>query len=76
MLKLIKSGRVRASATSVSVASAGVPDSGFAFINNSQGASAAIAELSTRLDEALERIDMEGESWKGLKMRFTVAAKC
>jgi hypothetical protein len=65
MLKLIKNRKLRASATSASIASAGVPDSGFAFINNSHGASAAIAELSTRLDEALERIDLDGKlKWK------------
>ena len=61
MLKLIRNRKVRASTTSASVASAGVPDSGFAFINNSQGASAAISELSTRLNDALERIDLEGK---------------
>lgn len=42
--------------------SAAVPDSGFTFIDNSQGASAAVAELSTALDTALDKIDWDGEA--------------
>lgn len=61
MLKLFKNRKVRASATNTSIVSAGVPDSGFAFVNNSQGASAAISELSGRLDRALDKIEINGE---------------
>lgn len=66
MLGLFKKRKARASAATVSVASAGVPDSGFAFINNSQGASNAIAELSAHLDEALDRIELDGKPNVGL----------
>lgn len=70
MLKLIKNRKVRASATGACILSAGVPDCGFAFINNSQGASAAIAELSSRIEDALEKIDIEGKSNKRFEDAF------
>jgi hypothetical protein len=43
------------------VASAAVPDSGFAFLNNSQGASAALNEFTTAISAALDHIDLEGK---------------
>ena len=66
MLRVFKSRKVRASATNTSLLSAGLPDSGFAFVNNSQGASAAIAELSGRLDRALDRIEINGKCVVGV----------
>lgn len=42
-------------------ASASVPASGFAFIDNSTGASATVAELSRVLGGALESIDLDGK---------------
>jgi len=41
--------------------SAALPNSGFAFLDNSQGASAAVSELSTTLGDALDLIDLDGE---------------
>ena len=59
-LKHLKDPKVRASGQSALVASAAVPDSGFTFVNNSQGASAAIAELSGFLDTALDDFEFDG----------------
>jgi hypothetical protein len=59
-LKQLKKPKVRASAESSLVASANVPNSGLRFVDNSQGCSAAIAELSNLLDVALEKFDYEG----------------
>ncbi|PYH91085.1 hypothetical protein BO71DRAFT_332999 [Aspergillus ellipticus CBS 707.79] len=42
-------------------ASAAPPASGFAFIDNAQGASAAVAELSGTLGAALEQMDLDGD---------------
>jgi hypothetical protein len=50
----------RASAEWALGSSAAVPDSGFNFVKNSQGASAAIAELSQCLDTALDAIELDG----------------
>ncbi|KAH0558380.1 hypothetical protein GP486_004958 [Trichoglossum hirsutum] len=60
LLKHFKRPKVRGSAESALVASAAVPDSGFTFVKNSQGASAAIAELSKSLDTALDEIELDG----------------
>ncbi|KAF7546119.1 hypothetical protein G7Z17_g8654 [Cylindrodendrum hubeiense] len=49
------------SSASAVAASAAVPSSGFTFVDNSQGASAAVAELSTVLESALEQIDLRGD---------------
>jgi hypothetical protein len=56
----LKSRRVRASAESSLEVAAAVPNSRFAFVDNSQGASAAVAELSGFLDLAVEEIDFQG----------------
>ncbi|KAI9771960.1 MAG: hypothetical protein M1839_002593 [Geoglossum umbratile] len=53
--------QVRASTASTIAASASVPGSGFVFIDNSQGASAAIAELSRLLDDAIEIIEFDDD---------------
>ena len=50
---------VRKSTASALTASALAPNSGFAFVDNSQGASAAIAELARSLDFALDLIDLD-----------------
>jgi hypothetical protein len=59
-LKQRGKAQVVASAQSSLVGSAAVPDSGFNFVKNSQGASAAIAELSQCLDTALDQIELDG----------------
>lgn len=41
-------------------ASAELPNSGFNFIDNAQGASAAVAELSTAVGFSLDQLDSEG----------------
>lgn len=46
----------------VATASAAVPSSGLTFVDNSQGASAAAAELSTVLERALEHINLSGKA--------------
>lgn len=55
---------LRASAESALAGAAKTPTtslgSGFAFVDNSQGSSAAVAELLRSLDEALEAFDCEG----------------
>lgn len=40
--------------------SATLPDFDIPFVNNSQGASAAAAELSTALGEAIHQLNLEG----------------
>jgi len=55
------SKRNPAPAASALRTSAAVPNSGIGFVDNSQGASAAVAELSTVLGDALELIDLDGE---------------
>jgi hypothetical protein len=61
-LRFARQPEVRASAASALVTVTRVPNSGLAFIDNSQGSSAAIAELSTMLNIALEQFDYEGIS--------------
>ena len=56
----MKHSEVRASTESALTTSAAVPSSGFTFVDNSQGASAAVAELSKSLDTAFEQIELEG----------------
>ena len=58
--KLARKKPVRGSAQSGLAASAAVPDSGFVFVQNSQGASAALRELSGTLSGVLELIDFDG----------------
>lgn len=59
LLKLMKRNpKPTASAFRVSAA---LPSSGITFVDNSQGASAAVAELSDALNAVLEQIDLDGE---------------
>lgn len=44
-------------------ASTALPSSGITFVDNSQGASAAVAELSDALSAVLEQVDIDGESY-------------
>ena len=60
LLRQIKHPQVRASTESALTTSAALPTSGFTFVDNSQGASAAVAELSTALGTAFEQIELEG----------------
>jgi len=57
-----KHPEVRASTVSTLATSAALPSSGFTFVDNSQGASAAVAELSRSFDTALEQIELEGKT--------------
>jgi hypothetical protein len=57
-----KHSEVRASVDSVLTKSTALPSSGFTFVDNSQGASAAVAELSRSLDTAFEQIELEGKA--------------
>jgi len=57
-----KHSGVQASTVSALTTSAALPSSGFTFVDNSQGASAAVAELSRSLDTALEQIELEGKA--------------
>jgi hypothetical protein len=54
--------KVQASTESALTTSAALPSSGFTFVDNSQGASAAVAELSRSLDTALDQIKLEGNA--------------
>lgn len=58
LFRLARSHPKASAATSRTAAS--LPSSGFTFIDNSQGASAAIAELSDALGTALDQIDLDG----------------
>lgn len=61
MLKgFFKHKAARHSTTTSLEAATSLPDSGFVFVNNSQGASASIAELSSALDDVLADIEFEG----------------
>lgn len=61
LLRHMKRPQVRASTESALTTSAAPPSSGFTFVDNSQGASAAVAELSQSLGLAFEQIELEGE---------------
>jgi len=52
------------------VTSANVPNSGLTFVDNSQGCSAAVAELSGLLDVALDQFDIEGETSDQLQLQL------
>lgn len=73
-INIVRKKQVQASAQLSLAASAAPPDSGFAFVHNSQGASAALSEFSGVLSGALRQIDLEGKydrrrscvpSWRG-----------
>lgn len=59
-LRYLQRRKIRASVESGLDAATTVPNSGFTFVENSQGASAAAVELSRSLDTAIEQIDLEG----------------
>ena len=61
-LKLFRKKPVRSSTQTSLAASAAVPDSGFVFLHNLQGASAALDEFSGAVSTALEHIDLNGRS--------------
>jgi hypothetical protein len=58
--RLFRKNPVRSSAQTSLAASGAVPDSGFVFVNNLQGASAALDELSGAVSAVLEYIDLKG----------------
>jgi len=61
LFRHMKNPEVRGSTESALKTSAALPSSDFTFVNNSQGASAAVAELSKYFDTAFEQIELEGE---------------
>jgi hypothetical protein len=65
-LRFLKRRHIRASVESTLDAANAVPNSGFTFVENSQGASAAASELSRTLDTAIEQVDLEGTVQSGL----------
>jgi hypothetical protein len=76
ILHHIRHRKVRASAQSALESSAALPNSGFTFVDNSQGASAAVVELLKSLDTALEHIDLEGKLkwWERTRRRLLIDA--
>jgi hypothetical protein len=69
-LRQAKRPAVRALATSILDTSTKLPNSGLTFVDNSQGSSAAVAELSQLLDIALEQLDFEGEPSDQLQLQL------
>ncbi|KFY27699.1 hypothetical protein V491_00774 [Pseudogymnoascus sp. VKM F-3775] len=61
---------IQASAESGLDASNAIPSSGFTFVENSQGASAAVSELSKSLGTAMEEVDLEGDISQQLKAQM------
>lgn len=60
-VRFLRKKPVRSSTQTSLIASAAVPDSGFGFVHNLQGASAALDEFSGAVSAALEYIDLKGE---------------
>ncbi|KAK0722629.1 hypothetical protein B0T26DRAFT_674312 [Lasiosphaeria miniovina] len=60
--KLFQRTSVQVTTQSSLAVSAAAPDSGFAFLQNSQGASAALNELSSALSVALQQINLDNNS--------------
>lgn len=60
VLRHLKHRKVRTSSASSLQASVAIPNSGFTFVDNAQGASAAVSELSKTLDIALDNVEFEG----------------
>ena len=58
--RVLKNRHSRSAGEASLGASASTPNSGFAFVDNSQGASAAIVELSNAIGFALDNLDSEG----------------
>lgn len=59
-VRLLRKKPVQSSTHTSLAASGAVPDSGFAFVHNLQGASAALDEFSGAISAALEYIDLKG----------------
>lgn len=59
-VRLLRKKPVQSSTHTSLAASAAVPDSGFAFVHNLQGASAALDEFAGAISAALEYIDLKG----------------
>ena len=59
-VRLFRKKPVRSSTQTSLAASRAVPDSGFAFVHNLQGASATLDEFSGAVSAALEYIDLKG----------------
>ena len=59
-VKLFRKKPVQSSTQMSLAASGAVPDSGFVFVHNLQGASAALDEFSGAVSAALEYIDLKG----------------
>jgi hypothetical protein len=59
-VRLFRKKSVQTSAQTSLAASGAVPDSGFVFVHNLQGASAALDEFSGAVSAALEYIDLKG----------------
>ena len=60
LIRQLRRRNIRTSAESSLQAAASVPNSGFTFVDNSQGASAAVSELSKALDIALDNVEFGG----------------
>lgn len=69
-LRHLKYRRARESAKSGLATSAALPNSGVAFAENSQAASAAIVELTQALDDALEQFDFGSMNFSSLFNSF------
>ena len=59
-VKIFRTKPVQSSTHTSLAASGAVPDSGFVFVHNLQGASAALDEFSGAVSAALEYIDLKG----------------
>lgn len=70
-VKLLRKKPVQSSTHASLAASGAVPDSGFAFVHNSQGASAALDEFSGAISAALEYIDLKGGSTINHKLSWS-----
>ena len=60
-IRLFRKKPARASAELSLGVSQAVPDSGFTFVKNLKGASAALNEFTAVISDALKLIDLEGE---------------
>ena len=59
-LHLLRNKLIQTSTNATLMASAAAPDSGFAFVNNSQGALSALSEFLAAISAALDHIDLSG----------------
>ena len=59
-IRLFRKRPIQTSIQTSLAASGAVPDSGFVFVHNLQGASAALDEFSGAVSAALEYIDLKG----------------